>query len=247
MAQVPALDGADFFEAAWSPRDGVVDVATMLQLFLRGAQEAGARLRVSATLEAFEVRAGRISGARVNGETIACEAVINAAGPWAGEVGKLAGAVETGLIPHKRHLFSTPPLPWVDPQWPFVWDVSHEVYFRPESGGLLLCACDEIPSSPCLPGTEAIAGDMLAAKIGAHLPKLGDVSIAREWAGLRTFTRDRQFVLGWDPRVTNFFWVAGLGGHGVTCSPAIAETAARLFADRSATAAPFSPARYAAS
>ena len=53
--------------------------------------------------------------------------------------------------------FVSPPTPWVDPNWPFVWDVTHDIYFRPEGEGLLLCACDQ---------TELAPGDPLMSQAG---------------------------------------------------------------------------------
>ncbi len=47
-------------------------------------------------------------------------------------------------------------------------------------------------------------------------------------ACLRTFARDRKFVIGWDPLNPRLFWVAGLGGHGMTTGLAVGRLAAGL-------------------
>jgi len=39
---------------------------------------------------------------------------------------------------------------------------------------------------------------------------------------------DGRFVIGEDPNLKNFYWVAGLGGHGVTTSFSVGDLAARL-------------------
>ena len=50
----------------------------------------------------------------------------------------------------------------------------------------------------------------------------------RAWACLRTMADDRELVIGEDPRVRGLFWIAGLGGRGMTCGAAAAELLARF-------------------
>jgi glycine/D-amino acid oxidase-like deaminating enzyme len=126
-----------------------------------------------------------------------------------------------------------------------VWDVSHDIYFRPEGDGLLLCACDQQELPPGDPPVDPAMREVLAQKIHRYMPGLEAVSIHRYWAGFRTISGDGRFVIGWDPQLVGFFWVAGLGGHGVTTSPAVGALAAELLLggpDRQADA--FSPARF---
>jgi glycine/D-amino acid oxidase-like deaminating enzyme len=62
---------------------------------------------------------------------------------------------------------------------------------------------------------------------------------------LRTLTSDGRFVIGWDAQVENLFWVAGLGGHGMTTSAAVGELAAELLlGGRGKKSEPFSPERF---
>jgi glycine/D-amino acid oxidase-like deaminating enzyme len=75
---------------------------------------------------------------------------------------------------------------------------------------------------------EGTVKELLAEKIQNHIPALSTVSINKGWAGFRTLSPDGRFVIGWDPQVKGFFWVAGLGGHGVTTSWAVGELAAEL-------------------
>ena len=139
------------------------------------------------------------------------------------------------------------PLPRARADWPFVWDVAHDVYFRPESGGLLLSPCDESELPPGIPDVDPAAIDLLHRKLSHHLPALADVPLARTWAGLRTFAPDKRFVIGPDPLLPGFFWAAGLGGHGVTTSHAAGALAAELVERPESDAGnPFSPARFAA-
>ncbi len=127
-----------------------------------------------------------------------------------------------------RHLFNTPPMGWVDPKWPFVWDVEGGIYFRPESGGLLLSACDEQAAEPGDYTENPDVLDNLAERFERLQPGLENLSILRSWVGQRTFAPDRLFVIGFDPRDDRLFHVAGLGGHGVTTSYAVGRIATEM-------------------
>jgi D-arginine dehydrogenase len=51
--------------------------------------------------------------------------------------------------------------------------------------------------------------------------------VRRVWACLRTFAPNRDFHAGADARVPGLFWVAGLGGRGMTCGLALGERVAQ--------------------
>lgn len=229
--RVGVLQEANFDGAVWCPTDGVVDIHALLTGYLKGAAALGVEVRYGCSVMGIEVRDGQVSGVKTADGVIRAEAVINAAGPWAGVIGKFAGAVDAPLRPCRRHLFVSASLTWVDPTWPFVWDVSHDLYFRPESGGLLLCPCDQDEVAPGDPPVDDSMAEHLAEKIRRFLPQMIDISIKKSWAGIRTLSADGRFVIGWDPKIEGFFWVAGLGGHGVTTSYSVGALAASLITD----------------
>ncbi len=217
--------------------EGILDVHTILHAFLAGARQEGARLRPGCRATALWLEGDRLRGLHTDGGRLEAEAVVLAGGGHADVLARTAG-LELGLIPRRRHLLATGPLAQVDPRWPVVWIAGDEFYFRPESGGLLLSACDtqvvppeegETPDSTVL---EAIAD-----KTSRWLPEVAGAGAASFWAGLRTFAPDERFVLGPDPRLEGLWWTAGLGGHGITCAPA----AGRITAAWLATGRPPAP------
>jgi len=243
--RVPCTSGGDFQSGIWCPGDGVTDTDRLLHGLYRQAHSAGVRMRTGLAVRKIEVSGGKIRGVETQEGFIRSEIVVNAAGAWAGELGNLAGALPIEHQPFRRHLYYTGELEWVDPRWPFVWDVSHDVYFRPESAGLLLSPCDESRSLPEIPAVDPQMEDLLAEKITVSFPRLIEVPISKTWAGLRTFAPDRRFVIGWDPKVDGFYWVSSLGGHGVTTCAAVGELAARELLDKNRRSdSPFAPARF---
>ncbi|MFQ5896464.1 MAG: NAD(P)/FAD-dependent oxidoreductase, partial [Nitrospinota bacterium] len=248
--RVPVLEGAEFEGALWCPSDGVVDIQGLLRGFLEGARAGGAEVWLGCELKAVEVRNGRAAAAETGAGRVETGCLINAAGAWAGPVGEMAGAARLPLRPCRRHLFRTGSLSWAAPDWPLVWDVDDSHYFRPEAGGLLLSACDEEEHPPSLPDVEAAMAEVLREKLRRKVPRLQWLRFEASWACLRTLTPDDRFVVGWDPEVQGFFWAAGLGGHGATCSGALGEMAASLILGRKdpfGLGPSFDPARFLSS
>ena len=242
---VPVLKGAEFDGAVWCATDGIIDIHALLSGYLKAATTKGARVRYDAKVQAIQAGEGNGLNVVTDGETIKTKMLVNAGGAWANTIARMAGCAELPLRPCRRHLFVSPPLDWVDSSWPFVWDVSHDIYFRPEGEGLLLCACDQVELPPGDPPVDGAVRELLAEKIERYIPALSAVSINKGWAGFRTLSSDGRFVIGRDPKVKDLFWVAGLGGHGVTTSSAVGSLAADLIVgggDKTAEA--FSPKRF---
>ena len=245
-ARVPVLEGASFEGALWCGSDGIIDIHALLSGYLKFATDKGAQIRYNTQVRSIRTLPGNDVEVVTSGETVRAKAVVNASGAWSNVVAQMAGARELPMRPCRRHLFVSPPIDWVDPAWPFVWDVAHDIYFRPEGEGLLLCACDQTELPPGDPPIEEGVKEVLAEKIERFMPALSGVSINKGWAGFRTLTPDGRFIIGWDPQIKNLFWVAGLGGHGMTTSSVVGELAADLLiAGREKRSAPFAPDRFA--
>jgi len=219
----PFLEDWHFDHAVWTPGDGVVDVHQLLLNFISRAKNNGAELHTNCEVIGMKKNNMKIDVLETNKGEFRVRQIINAGGAWAGQIARMAGAMDIRLTPYRRHIFVSEPLDWVDPSMPILWDLNKDVYFRPESGGLLFCPCDEEPYPPGIPIVDQNVKTVLAEKLLNQFPEFERIRIRYEWAGLRTFSPDRRFVIGSDPQVRNFFWVAGLGGHGVTVSYSVGK------------------------
>jgi D-arginine dehydrogenase len=199
----------------------------------------------------FDCRAGEIQydGAfhvETSRATITAEVMVNAAGAWSSELSSRCAATPMPLVPLKRHLFVLGELQEMHQDWPFVWSIARNFYFRPESGQLLFSICDEQLSNSLEPTIEPEIVEELAELIWSQLPALQDAVQKKVWSCFRTKTPDGLFVIGRDPRIENFFWVAGLGGHGMGASWEVGRLASELLlgiGDDSPNS--FSPGRFA--
>ena len=236
--------GAGIAAAVSFDAEGVLDVDAILQAYLRGARAAGAELRSACAVEALDLAEdGSLRGLRTAEGDFPADAVVLAGGGWAAQPAAAAG-LPLPLVPHRRHLMVTPPDARIDARAPVVWLQGEEFYFRPESGGMLMSACDHVPVTPA-DGERADAAvlETIAAKAACWLPGLEDAAAAHFWAGMRTFAAsDQRFVVGPDPRLAGLHWAAGLGGHGITCGHAVGALAAALLLDPQGSEASGEPA-----
>ena len=156
------------------------------------------------------------------------DVVVNAAGAWAGVVGRLAGLGDLGMTPLRRTAVRIEPAHRDGlADWPFVIDVEERFYFRPDAGGLMISPADETPSEPCDAQAEEL--DIAHAIAAFEAATTEEVRrVAHRWAGLRTFAPDRIPIVGADPREPAFFWLAGQGGYGIQTAPALGAATAAL-------------------
>ncbi len=208
-----------------------IDVHALHMGYLRQFAARGGRLVNDAEVGALDFTGGAWRVSTSAGEFRAGR-VVNAAGAWADEIGKLAGAKPIGLVPKRRTVITFDPPEGVDiGRWPAVIDVDEQWYIKPDAGRILASPADETPSLPCDAQPDefdvAVVVDRLSRATTLQIPRI----VAR-WAGLRSFVEDKLLVVGFDPRVPHFFWLAGQGGHGIQTAPSVSRLAVALLDGR---------------
>jgi glycine/D-amino acid oxidase-like deaminating enzyme len=232
-ARVPLLDGGDFRRALYCPSDAFVDIEALLGGFLKALEKYRVPVRLGEKVLSIQKRNGGFC-IRTQKSIFTSGKIVNAAGACAGWIGRKAGALTVPFRPYRRHLFIGTQRGLAKADWPFVWDLSHQFYFRPvREGRLLLSPCDRGRMGRDYPvrGREEVDSKMkgiLEKKLQLFSERLGSVHFGKPKSGLRTMAPDERFVIGEDPRQKSFFWVAGLGGHGVTTSFSVGRLASDL-------------------
>ena len=162
-------------------------------------------------------------------------------------------AAPVGLVPKRRTAFTfDPPANVSVESWPLTLDADEEFYFKPEAGRVLGSPADETPIEPCDVQPEELDIAVAADRI-QKATRLTVARILSRWAGLRSFVADKTPVVGFDPNVEGFFWLAGQGGYGIQTSPSMGRITASLatgtgmpddLAALGVTEAALSPARF---
>ena len=259
---VPVLREGRARHALQLPGSGVLDAHAIVEALSASARAGGVEVRLVSDVRRVVLERGRASGVEhgsasgvqlgsvsgvevADGTSLTTRHLVIAGGAWSEGIAASAG-LGLPLAPRRRHLV------WMEapqsaPEFargPVVWAVEDEVYFRPESGGVLASPCDETPHEAGVPETDPAALDLLARKLRALAPRLLEGGVRRAWGCLRTFAPDRVSVAGADPRVEGLSWLAGLGGQGMTLGLAAAEvTAAAVLGAPHALSAALGPAR----
>lgn len=227
----PILRPDDLSGGVLEPHSADIDVHALHLGYLKLFKSRGGSVTTASQVTHLE----RKSGAwwiTTPTTTLRADTVVNAAGAWAGEVGKLAGAFDIGLEPRRRTaVLIEPPAGITSGDWPMVGDVEETFYIKPDAGLLLLSPADEtpVPAGDVQPEDldVAVAIDRLERATGMEVRR-----VVRTWAGLRSFVADRSPCVGFDPRQPGFFWHAALGGYGIQTAPALGELAAALVLQR---------------
>jgi len=227
----PVLAEAPLSAAWFLPDERVARVDALLARWRREVDANGGWIRCGTGVERIAVTGGRATGVVTEGgERIAADQIVVATGAWSAVLAARAG-LERPLFPIRRTLVRTGRHAFARPTHPWVWVDDVGLYARPDEGGWLVSGCDERIEFPAeSPGSRLPAAraelDRVAAKVARWLPALANVRPEHGWSGLRTFAPDRRPLLGADGAIDGLWWIAGLGGAGVSGGFAAAEVVA---------------------
>jgi sarcosine oxidase subunit beta len=250
----PGLDTSGVLGATFCQRDGIADPNGVTMGFAKGATAAGATIERDTEVTAIDVSGGRVRAVETTRGRIDTPIVVNAAGPHARQVGRLAG-VDVPVDPYRRHIFiaafDAPTVPGHVAEVPaskiMVIDFETTFYFHREGAGLLFGMGD--PHEPSTFDTT-VRWDFLPQVTEAavqRLPALADASISHAWAGLYEMSPDANPIIGGVDEMPGLFLLNGFSGHGFQHSPAAGRILADVIVGRDPgrDLSPFAFARFA--
>ncbi|MFG0633216.1 NAD(P)/FAD-dependent oxidoreductase [Pseudomonas sp. xss_2] len=228
LALVPSLRGEILAGAVLEPGAMDLDVHALHQGFLRGLRQAGGELRCNAELVQAHFLDDLWQVELADGSCIKARQLVNAAGAWADQVAEQCGVAKVGLQPCRRTAFTFPgPAAQDFARWPAVIGVDESFYFKPDAGQLLGSPANADPVQP-----QDAAPEELDLALGIYnIEAITTLEIRRpshSWAGLRSFVADGDLVLGFDPGMPRFFWLAAQGGYGIQSAAGASRLAADL-------------------
>jgi sarcosine oxidase subunit beta len=252
-ALAPGLNTDGVLAATFCGRDGIADPNGVTMGFARTAQSLGVSIERDVEVTGISVTGGRVRSIETTRGTVETRAVVNAAGPYARQVGRLAG-VDVPVDPIRRHIFiAAPSRP--DVRADFVVPGSHIMvidfettfYFHREGAGLLfgMGGPNEAPTFD-----TTVQWDFQPQVIDVavtRLPALADASISHAWAGLYEMSPDGNPIIGAVDKVEGLYLINGFSGHGFQHSPAAGRILADVIAGRDPhfDLAPFAAGRFA--
>ncbi|MEX0696604.1 MAG: FAD-dependent oxidoreductase [Dongiaceae bacterium] len=221
----PPMDESDLVGAAFLPTDGQANPADIAQALAKGARAGGVRVVEDCAVTGIRLRQGRVVGVATAQGEIRAEVVVNCAGQWAKEVGRLAGAAVPVQSVQHQYLV-TEPIDGVARDLPTLRDPDRLIYFKEEVGGLVMGGyeTDPIPwaTAGIPPGFQFALLDSdwdhfepLMAQALARVPALQTAGVKRLINGPEAFTPDGNFILGEAPEVEGFYVGAGFNAFGI--------------------------------
>jgi len=227
----PGLSADGILAATFCQRDGIADPNGVTMGFAKTAQSLGVTIERDVEVTGIVTTAGRVTAVATTRGTIETPAMVNAAGPYARQIGRMAGA-DVPVDPIRRHIFiaakgSAQATLHVPSSHIMVIDFETTFYFHREGAGLLF-GMGERHETPTFDTT--VQWDFLPQVIDVavtRLPALADASISHAWAGLYEMSPDGNPILGPADGVDGLYLINGFSGHGFQHSPA----AGRILAD----------------
>jgi sarcosine oxidase subunit beta len=227
---VPQLNVEDLRGATFCPTDGFGDPYEVCMGYAEGAKRLGVRILLETEAVGIRVEKGRVRAVQTSKGEIETRWVVNAAGPYAGVVGRMAG-VELPIQPFRRQVFVTDLFDGLPETFPMVIDFAPSFYFRREGAGVLMGMTDK--EEPPSFNTNMNWGflDKVVEQALHRVPVLAEAGLMDAWAGLYDTTPDDNPILGPIPGVEGFLCAAGFSGHGFMHSPMTGQVMAELIVD----------------
>ena len=224
----PLISTAGLLAAAYSPTDGHCTPESVVLGYASAARRAGARLLRGTTVVGIVHDGDVIAAVQTDRGIVQTDTVICTAGPWSQAIGEMAG-VALPVVPIRRQIVTTEPMPGLDPNTPFTIDFATSLYFHGEGGGLLIGMSDPDET----PGFKLQRSDDWLPRLGEAIenraPAIGEVGITSGWAGLYEMTPDHNAVIGEADQVSRFLYATGFSGHGFLMGPAVGEVMRDLY------------------
>ena len=229
----PVMEKKGIVGAAMLPTDGQIDPSGVTYALAKGARDRGATIYTETRVTGITLKNGAVDEVLTEKGKIKTEIVVNAAGIWAPEIGKMVG-VPIPIIPMEHQYIITKPIEGVPRGMTTMRDPDNLVYFREEVGGLIMGGYEHNPIPWALDGIPRDFTKTLLKSNYEHfeplsllamkrVPVIGQAEIITLLNGPEAFTSDGDFIMGEAAEVKNFFVAAGFCAHGIAAGGGVGK------------------------
>jgi 4-methylaminobutanoate oxidase (formaldehyde-forming) len=221
----PVMETEDLVGGIWMPGDGKANPTDLTQSLAKGARQFGAKIIEGVTVTDTFVKDGRACGVVYEGGTIEADIVINCGGQWARKLGLQAG-VNIPLHSAEHMYIVTENIEGVNPDLPVLRDPDGFIYFKEETGGLVMggfepeakpWGMDGIPEKfefSLLPD-DWDQFEILMENALTRVPSMAETGVRKFYNGPESFTPDNNYLLGETPELGNYFVGCGFNSMGI--------------------------------
>ena len=237
----PLAEASDIISGFFVQEDGRANPVDATMALAKGARMGGARIFEETEVIGINKKNGCVTGVLTDQGEIETEIVVNCAGMWARELGKLAG-VNIPLQAAEHYYLITEPIEGVSPDLPIIEDFGRFSYFREEMGGLLIGFFEPV-AAPW--GMAGIPKNFTFGEIKPdwdrmmpyieiameRVPITKDIGIHKFFCGPESFTPDGGPMIGEAPELKNFYVAAGLNSLGILQGGGVGKVLAQWIVD----------------
>ncbi|MEQ1683615.1 MAG: FAD-dependent oxidoreductase [Burkholderiaceae bacterium] len=224
----PLLRTDDLQGGLWIPGDGKANPADLTMSLAKGARNRGVKVIEDIEVIGVLTEYGAVTGVRTTQGDVRCEVLVNCAGQWARQFGRLAG-VNVPLYSAEHFYIVTDRIEGVHTMLPVMRDPDGFIYYKEEVGGLVMGGfepqakpwkMDPIPSTFQfqLLGEDWDQFEVLMNNAIHRTPCLETAKVKMLLNGPESFTPDGNFILGEAPELRNYFVAAGFNSAGIANS-----------------------------
>ena len=237
----PLMRTDDLAGAVWIPGDGRTNPIDTTLALARGARNGGVTISENVTVTGVRREGGAATGVTTDGGDITCEVVVNCAGMWGRDVGRMAG-VNVPLHAAEHFYIVTEPMAAVTRDLPVLRDPDGCIYVREEVGGLLMGGFEPVAKPWGMDGIPPNFAFSLLPEDWEHfrvlmeqacvrIPSLETAPVRRHVNGPESFTPDGRYMLGEAPELRNFFVAAGFNSIGIASAAGAGQALAQWIVD----------------
>ncbi|HEX2981762.1 MAG TPA: FAD-dependent oxidoreductase [Anaerolineaceae bacterium] len=235
ISLVPDLNPDGLIGGSYSPDDGNASPLLVSHAFYTHAMDLGVEFRFNEPVTGVMIEGGKVKGVQTPCGKYGADIVINAAGPWAAEVGAMAG-LNIPVRPDSHESAITEPVSRF--LGPMIVDIrpapgsSNYYFYQHTTGQIVFC----ITPSPQIWGFDTRETSdflpMVARRMVEVMPRLKNIRVRRTWRGLYPMTPDGFPIVGWSKEVEGYLLAVGMCGQGFMLGPGIAELMVNLVENR---------------
>lgn len=214
--------------------DGISDPAGLTEGFRKGAVRHGVSIVTDTEVVAIDVEFGRVTGVRTRDCYVSTPIVVNAAGPYAGVIGRMVD-VEIPILPLKHFVFVTKPFEGAPSRHTFVIEFSSGWCFHREGEGILMAMGDRTAQPTFDLNVDWDFFETVMETAIRRYPALENSALLKSWAGAYETTPDNNAILGAIPGLEGLILANGFSGHGFMHSPATGQLIAEVIIDGEAS------------
>ena len=218
---VPYLNTEKLLGGAFYEKDGHANPFLVTNAYAQAAISLGAEVNTYTEVVSIKRNGSKIEGVQTSKGFISTDTVIDAAGGYSKEIGKMAG-VDIPVYPQRHQILVTDPVDEV--LGPMVMSFSYNIYCQQSPQGSFIMGYGD----PTEPRDYNINSswrflEEMAEKVVWLLPPLKNLRVVRQWSGLYTMTEDRQPLICKADEAENFYMACGFSGHGFMIAPMVGK------------------------